>query len=232
MAEKSRLEFILEIVKTLTWPAIVAVLLLWLGGDVREILKSRTWKIGIIEVGEKITTLEDNLQSELLNQKDYLNKILENSANPSKVEEYVREALTSIENAKKGVKKEIRDIQETIPQELTSESSKRPPAGELTKADQRRPDTAREWETLGFKFLLERKIEPAIEHFTQAEKIRPDYHNVAEIRSLLLKNRQTLLDEKSPKWKELYQKIIGEFSWGMPTTFRREMEQYIKSQPG
>jgi hypothetical protein len=220
MTEKSRSEFILEIVKTLIWPALIILAVFWLGSDLKEMLKSRTWKIGIIEVGDRITTLKDTMQSEFLLQKDYLDKILSNYKDPGKVQEYANKALISIENAQKGVKKDIQTIQENIPITL-------PVAVSQKKTNGNKPNTAQGCEALGFKYLMEKEIDPAIEAFSESERIWPDYHNVAEIRRLLTERRETLKTKDSHQWKLLYQIILKQFSWGIPSEVRQQMQKDI-----
>ncbi|NTW07518.1 MAG: hypothetical protein HGA29_06710, partial [Syntrophaceae bacterium] len=117
MAEKSRLELILEAIKILIWPVLIVSGILWLGDDFKEILKSRTWKIGgVIEVGDRISNLQSTLQDELISQKDSFNQIITNSADPVKVRNLATVALKDIESAQKGVAKEIQNIQQTIPE--------------------------------------------------------------------------------------------------------------------
>ena len=230
MPEKNRPEFILEAIKIFIWPTLAVVAILWLGTDLKEIIKNRTWKIGIIEVGDRISNLGNTLQDELLLQKDYLNKILANPADPNKVKEYASKAIESIESAQKGVKKEVQNIQEAIPQGLTPELGQKAPAVEQKEASEKKPNTAKEWEAIGFKYLLARDVKSAIEAFSEAEKIWPDYHNVAEIRKLLVQNRGSLEQLGGQKWQEIYQKVATQFSWGMPPDLREQMQKYIEGQ--
>jgi tetratricopeptide (TPR) repeat protein len=230
MSEKNRQEFILETIKVFIWPTLIVVAVLWLGTDLKEILKSRTWKVGIIEVGDRVSNLGNTLQDELLLQKDYLDKIRENRADVNKVEEYVGKAIESIENAQKGIKKEVQTIQEAIPQGLNPELGKASPIVEQKGTTVQNPNTANGWETLGFDYILDKEVNKAIEAFSHAEKIWPDYHNVSEIRKLLIQNRGELEQAASPKWKEIYQKVTTRFSWGMPSDVRNKMQKHITGQ--
>jgi len=63
--------------------------------------------------------------------------------------------------------------------------------------------------------------------FSEAEKIWPDYHNVAEIRQLLIKSKEALGPNESAKWKEFYNKLLRDFSWGMAPDVRQKMRDYI-----
>jgi len=216
MSEKSRAEFILEVIKLLLWPTLIVIAVMWLQDDVIDLLKSRTWKIGIIEVGNKIENLENTVQGELILQKDYLIKILNNSSDSTKVREYVHLAMGSIENAQSGVKKDIQSIQETIPERRESQLVSQ-------QTMEEKPKTAKRWEYLGFNNLVEMEIDDAIEAFTESEKLWPNYHNVSEIRLLLVEKREILKAKDSPEWRALYNEILEKYSWGMPSDIRQKL---------
>lgn len=216
MSGKSRAEFILEVIKLLLWPTLIVIAVMWLQDDVMDLLKSRTWKIGIIEVGNKIENLENTVQGELILQKDYLIKILNNSSDSTKVREYVHLAMGSIENAQSGVKKDIQSIQETIPERRESQLVSQ-------QTMEEKPKTAKRWEYLGFNNLVEMEIDDAIEAFTESEKLWPNYHNVSEIRLLLVEKREILKAKDSPEWRALYNEILEKYSWGMPSDIRQKL---------
>ena len=188
MSEKSRPELILEAIKILLWPILIVIAAIFLQDDVIEILKGRTWKIGILEVGDRIGALENDVQNELVEQKDYLNKILDNSSDSNKVRAYVQQALSSIEHAQIGVKEEMRTIQDAIPERRQSQVVS-------PQTTEEKPKTAQGWEDLGFNKLVEQEIGDAIEAFTESEKLWPNYHNVSEIRRLLVKNIENLMNK-------------------------------------
>lgn len=225
MADKSRTELILEIAKVFIWPLLIVLAVLWLGPDLKEILKNRTWKIGVVEVGDRVSNLKDTMQDSLLVQKDYLSKINNNAANPEKIKELTAAAIQDIENIQKGVKKEIQNIQDVIPQRgiIQTEVSVSP----KQLSEKTTPISAKDWESQGFKYILERDVNAAINSFSEAEKNWPNYHNVAEIRRELVSERQALVSKESPKWKELYQHLLNELSWGMPAEVRQRMQNYL-----
>lgn len=141
MAEKSKLEIILEFVKTFIWPLLVVVGIFWLGPDVKDMLKSRTWKIGILEVGDRVSNLENTLQDELLQQQDYLDQILADPTDAVQVQTYAARAKEAIANAREGVRKEVRHIRETIPEQRPAE----PAPDARDSATKENPATAKEW---------------------------------------------------------------------------------------
>jgi len=219
MGEKNRPELILEAIKILLWPILIAGAVIWFQADVVEILQNRTWKIGIIEVGDRIETLGNTLQEELIRQKDYLDKIQNNSSNADEVGKYVQLALSSIKNAQSGVKKEIQTIQEAMPAAERRESLPFSP-----QTDEEKPNTAKGWEQLGFNKLIEKEIDDAIEAFTESQKLWPDYHNVSEIRRLLVAKREKLKAKNSSEWSNLYERILQKYSWGMPSNVRQQLQ--------
>jgi hypothetical protein len=223
MADKSRAELVLEIIKTFVWPVLIVLAVMWLGPDLKEILKNRTWKIGVVEVGDRISNLKDSMQDSLLAQKDYLAKIKANVENPEKVREIIDAAIQDIINTQKGVKKEIQNIQEAIPQKSTIASEE--PSGNLSQKNEKTsPVSARDWELQGFKYIIGKDVGAAINSFSEAEKNWPNYHNVAEIRRELVNEAQALTSKESPKWKELYRHLLNELSWGMPADVRQQMQ--------
>lgn len=223
MSAKSTPEIVLEFVKIFIWPLLVVIGVVWLGPDLRDILKSRTWKIGIIEVGDRVSNLEETLQNELLVQKGYLDKILAHPEDADRVTAVAKEAVAAIENAQEGVQKEVRNIRETIPERLAAEPAKDTPE----TATGEKPTTAKGWETLGFAYLLRKDVRAATEAFTKAEKIWPDYHNVSEIRSLLVQKQEALRQSDSSEWEDTYREILAQYSWGMPAEVRGQMQEAV-----
>lgn len=220
MSEKSKPELILEIVKILLWPVIIIVAVLWFGNDVKDMLKNRSFKIGLVEVGDRINNLEGSMQEELILQKDYLNLVLENATDSTKVREITNQALLNLEGAQVGIKKEIQNINNVVP-ELAQTTP------EIKSQSSNQAVSAKDWEIKGFDGILERDIDEVINAFTEAEKARPDYHNVSEIRRLFIKNRDLLTDPTSDNWKTVYKKILEKYSWGMPANARQQMQEYI-----
>jgi len=221
MADKSKQELLLEAIKIFLWPVVILVAIIWFGNDLKDMLNNRSFKIGLVEVGDRISTLEGSVQGGLISQKDYLDQILENADDSSKVRELTEKAIQAIENAQVGIKKEIQNISmavpefsETIPEQKSKASTK--------------PLTATEWEDRGFEALLNRDINVVILALTEAEKIMPDLHNVSEIRRLMVKNKDQLTDPESGNWKIVYERVLKEYSWGMPTYYRQQMENYLQ----
>ncbi|SRR5579883_1838978 len=226
MSEKSSPEIVLEYIKVFIWPFLAVGAVLWLGGDLKEILETRTVKIGVLEIGNRISGLDSTLQNTLVVQKDNLNKIIALSNNED-VKKYAQLNIDSIESTQKGIKKDIQTIQGALPQPSASTSEKNDPVPTETQVGNKPPTTAAGWEAQGFDYLLKRDILPALDAFTQAEKVWPDYHNVSEIKGLLIQNQAALQSKSSEKWKEIYQEILSKYSWGMPSSARLGMQSQL-----
>lgn len=221
MSEKTKPELILESIKIFLWPVVILVAIFWFGSDLKDMLKNRSFKIGLVEVGDRISNLEGSVQGGLISQKDYLDQILENAKDSAKVRELTTSALQNIKNAQIGINKEIQNISKAVPEFTQS-------MPEQVKSVSSQGLTAQDWEEKGFQALLNREVNGVIQALTESEKIRPDLHNVSEIRRLLVKNKELLKDPESKKWKTVYQEILKNYSWGMPSYARQQMENYIQ----
>jgi hypothetical protein len=104
---------------------------------------------------------------------------------------------------------------------------RRTPIAEL-ESDAR---NAKVWESLGFDALLKRDIDAAIEAFKAAEAAWPTYHNVAEIRALLVDRKHRLDDPTSEAWQDVYKSILTSFSWGMPGNVHEKLETHTREAP-
>jgi hypothetical protein len=187
-------------------------------------LKSRTWKIGIIEVGDRVSNLESTLQDELLQQQDYLDQILADPTDAEQVKTYAARAKEAIANAREGIRKEVRHIRETIPEQRPAE-----PAPDVQNSGaQEKPTTAKGWERLGFGYLIDKNVQAATEAFSEAQKIWPDYHNVSEIRSLLVRRQDALKQRDAAAWENVYREILEKYSWGMPLDVREKMQGAVE----
>jgi hypothetical protein len=222
MSEKSNPEIILEAIKIFLWPIVILTVIFWFGNDLRDILKNRSFKIGLVEVGDRISTLESSVQGELISQGDYFDQILENANDAEKVREIASIALQDNKNAKLEINKKINNITNVVPEitRTTPEQIKLAPSQGLT---------AQDWEEKGLQALLARDINEVIHAFTESEKITPDLHNVSEIRRLLRKNQESLKDSDSDNWKMVYKEILSKYVWGLPLHYKQQMENYIQN---
>ncbi len=83
---------------------------------------------------------------------------------------------------------------------------------------------AAQLEKKALESLMNKEAEKAIQELEECEKIYPQYHSVYEVLQLLKKNRQELADRNSPKWQELYNGILENFSWRLPASIKAELK--------
>lgn len=76
------------------------------------------------------------------------------------------------------------------------------------------------WNDMGFAFLLNRDVENSIISFKESEKMPGMSDMTSEISAYLDKNKSLLKDRNSKFWKTAYQKIVSDFSAGMPEDTR------------
>jgi len=87
-----------------------------------------------------------------------------------------------------------------------------------------RKDKVTKLEHSGFTAVVNRDLTGAISAFSEASNLWPDYHNVSEIKKLLIKNEEKLSGEESTEaWKGIIKTISAQYSWGMPPDVREQM---------
>jgi|GEM_PF-2474843 len=226
-SSKSKAELILEYVKVFIWPVLITIAVLVYHNLALDIIKNRKWKVGIVEVGERVETLEKAVQEQLIFQKDNLESIKEHANNPDKVKQIADMLLLSLKNTQVGVKQEARSIGANIERPVQQGSSQ-DGAKYNSEAKKSTPTTAVEWEKQGFSYLLSKNIDDALRAFTEAETIWPDFHNVSEIRSLLVKEKNFAKGGATTNWNRIYNSILKDYSWGMPSDARKKMQQLVE----
>lgn len=88
-----------------------------------------------------------------------------------------------------------------------------------------REEQAEKLEREALFFLLDKDIDQAIEKLEKCEEIFPGYHSVYEVLRLLKKDRESLSDEASPLWQELYLRILENFSWKLPESIKKKLRE-------
>jgi hypothetical protein len=83
-------------------------------------------------------------------------------------------------------------------------------------------------EKQGFEALLNRDFSGAEQALSQAVRLWPEYHNVAEVRKLLLSNQAKLKAGDDQAWKEIYAAIIGRYSWGLSPIYLTRVREALK----
>jgi len=207
----------LEYARVFIWPVLVVIGVAFFYPEVHEIIKNGGWSVGPVKVEQRIDVLSKTLQEQLIAQKDFATKIQENSADQTKVKDYAGRLLQNITTSQQGLSKDVDELKAAIPDRQASTNNQ-----ESQKSDS--PETAQDWELKGFNALVAKDVDNAVSSFAQAEAIWPDYHNVAEIRSLLVSKREALKDPKSSEWRLTLQKVLSDYSWGMPADVREKLK--------
>lgn len=78
-------------------------------------------------------------------------------------------------------------------------------------------DEAGKLENKAFQYLFDKNIDQALATCEECEKTYPSYHSVYDLKNMLKKEREGLLDKNSGKWKEIYLKILNNYSWRLST---------------
>lgn len=86
-----------------------------------------------------------------------------------------------------------------------------------------------ELERKGFEFIINKDVDSALQAFTDAEKLWPTYHNLAEIRKLLAASHDALAkapkEGKSEAWTTFYTTLRTKYSYGMPADVQRKIDE-------
>ncbi|WP_264530297.1 hypothetical protein [Flavobacterium sp. N502540] len=82
---------------------------------------------------------------------------------------------------------------------------------------------AKKHELAGFKFLIDKDVNSAIESFTESENSYNGFHNVYEIGRYLSKNKDNLLNKNATEWKSVYKMIDTKYSWEIPEIYKKEI---------
>jgi hypothetical protein len=83
------------------------------------------------------------------------------------------------------------------------------------------------WAEKGFDYLLKKDVDNAINAFTESENAYNQFQNVYEISKYLRDNRSKLADPGSEFWNTAYKKITDEYSYGMPASVKRRLQESL-----
>ncbi|MCS3869717.1 hypothetical protein J3D55_002633 [Chryseobacterium ginsenosidimutans] len=88
--------------------------------------------------------------------------------------------------------------------------------------------SAQKFEKEGFESVINKDAESAIKSFLESENSYNTYHQVYEIAKYLKKNKENLSDKNSPEWKNVYKKLVSDYSWKMPENFKTQLVELSK----
>jgi len=197
---------VLDYIKVLIWPTIFVMAFLIYGKEIFSVLGSREIEVFGLKVGKKVEDISDNYRMELEELRERIKQIDDNKA-----------LLDKIEGIESNLNKEMSQVKSSsIDTELSSENI-------------RKRESVVRLEREGFEKILNRDINGAIRAFSEASTLWPEYHNVSEIRNLLLSNKIELSKPNNVTlWKEVSRTIMIKYSWGIPTNLRRKITEFSK----
>ncbi len=202
-------KLLLDYLKVLLWPLIVVVIILLYEDEVIGLLENREIEILGLKIGQRIESLSENYATEIAEIREIVEKT---SGDP--------QLLSRINKISRNIQKDLSQIQQQAKEPNLIE--RRAVSSILTAAEEER---------LGFQAILDQNIDLAIKQFTAARELWADYHNVAEIETLL-KQQQSILRPNAlsyqQNWKVLKQRILKDYSWGMPKDIREQLKQQVR----
>lgn len=201
-------KLVLEYIRVFMWPVVLIIALFLFKEDVAKIFREREIEVAGLKIGQRINEVKENLNNIETNAQIELTDIRE------LVEELKTVAVqspTDIPQASDNVTEKIEALSANLDKEIGRLRQETMTVQENVPQEQSPPNQkqrAKSLELQGFQELLAKNIDGAIEAFTKAETFWPDYHNVAEIKRLLLSERKTLSASSNTTdtivWKELY----------------------------
>jgi hypothetical protein len=201
-------EIILEYIKVLAWPLIIALGFIFYSQDLLNILKSREIEAFGLKIGSQVEELNSNYKAEITALKEQLQSsesCIDNSA--------FIEKLDSIEG----------NLDKSLSQMKTTALSESSPVA--SKAD-----LAKTAETRGFEAILRRDIDAARIAFEESSEIWPEYHNTTEISRLLNESKFTNLAPTDLEgWEDIIEPLLEKYSWGMTPDVRARLME-LKEQ--
>ncbi len=189
-----------DYLKTLIWPLMLVGAFLLYEDNIIKQLENREVEFLGFKLGKSIDVFSDTTSAALIE---------------------LRQIAVST-GADNEVLNKIADIQKNINKELSSVKQQIASPGLLKEQVDSRSQVA-DIERQGFEAILNKNSRLAIQKFATAEEIWPDYHNVSEIKRLLLEQQATL--NSSSSWQQLRDTILEKYSWGMPNDIRVQFKQ-------
>lgn len=200
------LNIILEYIKVLIWPFILVLAFVVYGDNLLRIMENREIDAFGLKIGKQIEDISNNYQAELASLKD---KIKENQGDEA--------LLETVQGIGVNLDRELSKVRTSALQQSA------------IPGISRREENVEALERKGFEAILNRDVTAAIDAFSEARDLWPDYHNVSEIRKLLLENRTELADSGNAKaWGEIASAIDTKYSWGISPDLREKLKKFGK----
>ncbi len=195
---------LLEYIKILIWPSILVASFYFYGDELINILKNREVDAFGLRIGSQIEDISKNYEEQISQLKEELEGRSDS-----------QDLLDKVQSMESSLEKQLAHVKSTALLDQTSLSR-------LSKKER-----VESLERAGFEAILQRDVDAAIESFSKARELWPDFHNVSEIRNLLVQNKEALVDtEDSVSWKSVVNTILTKNSWGMPQDIREKFVEF------
>lgn len=190
----------LEYTKVLIWPLILVLGFVFYNDKLFGIIENREIEAFGLKIGKQVDEVSNAYKAEIDALKDSIKQSKDSFL------------LKKVEIIEKNLERELAKVRETA---LSQEA----PSSTLS-----RKENVKKLEQEGFTAILNRNLSAAINAFTEARVLWPDYHNISEIRKLLINKKKDLSGEESARaWKEVEKIILNEYSWGIPSDIREKL---------
>ena len=208
---------VLDYIRVFMWPLVALVVVVVYQDDVRKIVSEREVEILGVRIGDKVEEIESRALAEISEIRSLLAEQQRSNADGNAA--ISQDINTKLERLELNLSRDIEEVRsaEQAGRALSLEDTRQ----RATNASAGRADRVEAAERRGFEALIDRNVDRALEAFTEARIIWPEYHNVSEIEQLLLRWQDRLSDPGSPAWSQLYREILTRYSWGMPKDLRQ-----------
>lgn len=195
-------KIVLEYIKTLIWPIILIVAFFSYEDEMLDLLKNREIDAFGLKIGKNIDVISTAYSTEINALKQ---SIVDAGGN--------EELLNKIADIDKNIKKELSAVKQQTesPQLIEPKAVSRSQVSVIERE--------------GFEAIVNQDVTLAIQKFSAASELWSDYHNVSEIKRLLIRQQSGL---NSPEaWLALNRTILEKYSWGMPSDIRAQFTRSL-----
>jgi hypothetical protein len=85
--------------------------------------------------------------------------------------------------------------------------------------------SAANFEKAGLEEVVSKNANAAIANFAKADSVYPGFHNAWEIKNYLGRQRDSLRDPSSLKWKEVTNKISTDYKWKLSPAIKKKLAE-------
>jgi hypothetical protein len=236
---------ILEYLRVFMWPMVLLIIVLIYWEDFFALVRDREVNVFGLEIGptvERIQRVEAATQQELQDIAVLVRTLQENyeqdleaaieqlrageataalPAVPERATAVATDIETKLSSLRDNLDREVLQIQQVAAQQPRQQQTAIPPPADT------RAERAAMLERRGLEAILSHNLDAALQAFTEARVVWPDYHNVAEIQRYLaqLKQAGSLTNER--EWIAVERTLLTEYSWGIPADLRSELRRRV-----